>query len=229
MRAVADQANGGKGFLRKAAERARRAADTLRDEYRKGAEGDESPVQPIAPTAVDVVKAWMARSGDNTTETPATVGPTEPATGVTSDSTDDETTEAASQVATLLGKVNWRRVSEAARDSAASQRMRELADQVDWAAAKPVAARVASVLIAAAAAGELGGLQGTTGRYVARTIANETGLADKVAQRLDAFRNENNRPLVDYIETTSAETPPGTTGFEPHLAQLGQLDTGHDR
>lgn len=224
---MADHTAGGKGFLRRAAERARQAADTLRDEYRKGTQGDESPVQSIAPTAVDVVKAWMARSGEEVEGAPTNAEHTEAPPHSEGDTTTDETAEAASQVATLLGKVNWRRVSEAARDSTASQRMRELADQVDWAAAKPVAARVASVLIAAAAAGELGGLQGATGRYVARTIANETGLADKVAQRLDAYRNDSNRPLVDYIETTAVEALPTATGFEPHLEQLGRLDPGH--
>jgi len=225
---VAEDAGSGRGFLRRAAERARQAADALRDEYRKGKEGDDSPVQPIAPTAVDVIKAWMARPTDEEGAAPTDTGID---TG-TSTSTSTEEEQAASQVASLLGGVQWSRVSDAVRDNAATQRMRELADQVDWAAAKPVAARVASVLIAAAAAGELGGLHGATGRYVARTIANEMGLAEKVAQRLTDQRNVRNQQLVDYIETTATDASGAsdrTSGFEARLAELGQLGPGTDR
>jgi hypothetical protein len=218
------------GFLRRAAERARTAADALRDEYRKGKEGDASPVQPIAPSAIDVIKAWMARSdeeGDGAagpatdSHEPSTATVAEAAAGATPG---DDDAQAAAQVASLLGKVNWHRVSDAVRDSAATQRMRELAGEVDWAAAKPVAARVASVLIAAAAAGELGGLQGATGRYVAKTIANEMGLAEKVAQRLREQRTVQSASLVGYIDTTATLSEP--QGFEARLAELGRLEAG---
>lgn len=230
---MVDSARAG-GFLRKAAERARQAADALRDEYRKGKEGDESPVVPIAPSAIDVIKVWMAKSDDHAGD--ESVGGESVDASINDLSADDAPSEqddarAVSQVAALLGDVNWNRVSDAVRDNAATQRMRDLASQVDWAAAKPVAARVASVLIAAAAAGELGGLQGATGRYVARTIANEMGLAEKVAQRINSQRTEQNRPMVDYIETTASEAMASGTGadaggFESRLLELGQLGAG---
>lgn len=244
---MGDVIGNGKGFLRKAAERARHAADALRDEYRKGKDGDESPVQPIAPSAIDVIKVWMSRSGesgpdsvgsDEANVSGATDTPSAPS-GIATDP--DETTQAASQVAALLAKANWRSVAEAARDNAAAQRMRELAEQVDWAAAKPVAARLATVLIAAAAAGELGGLQGASGRYVARTVANELGLADRVAHLLNSVRNDSNQPLVDYIDATATEMENGTAvgndppdtarqvGFEERLLDLGRLRPGDHR
>jgi hypothetical protein len=219
------------GFLRRAAERARTAADALRDEYRKGKEGDTSPVQSIAPSAIDVIKAWMTRddtngdeAGEHTTpESPGTAAATAGGPSEEAGAGDDDA-QAAAQVASLLGKVNWHRVSDAVRDNAATQRMRELAGEVDWAAAKPVAARVASVLIAAAAAGELGGLQGATGRYVAKTIANEMGLAEKVAQRLREQRTPQSAPLMGYIDTTA--TPSEPQGFDAQLAELGRLEAG---
>lgn len=192
------------GFLRRASGRMKTAADALKDEYRKGKEGDDSPVRSIGPNAIDVIKNWLATEDDETDV-----------------AADGETTVDADEVADLLGRVNWTNVSGAVRDNAAAQRMRDLADKVDWAAAKPVAARVAAALIAAAAAGELGMVQGATGRYVARTIANEMDLADRVAQRIRGNRSEGARPLVNYIETTATELPSG--GFEANVADLGRL------
>jgi type IV pilus assembly protein PilC len=74
------------------------------------------------------------------------------------------------------------------------------------------------------AAGELGGMQGAAGRYVARTIANEMGLADRVAQRIRGNRSEQTRLLVDYIDTTATEAP--NRGFEANVADLHRLGTG---
>ena len=185
------------GFLRRATERMKAASVTLKDEYRKGREGDDSPVQRIGPNAIDAIKAWLA---SDTEEVPQ---------GAPRDDAD----AAAEQEAT-----------GAARDSAAAQRMKDLADKVDWAAAKPVAARVAAAHIAAAAAGELGGMQGAAGRYGARTIANEMGLADRVAQRIRGNRSEQARLLVDYIDTTATEAP--NSGFEANVADLRRLGTG---
>lgn len=206
------------GFLRRATERMKAASETLKDEYRKGREGDDSPVQRIGPNAIDAIKAWLASDAE---ETP------QGAPRADADAAEDqEATDAAeaAEVADLLGRVNWNNVSGAARDSAAAQRMKDLADKVDWAAAKPVAARVAAALIAAAAAGELGGMQGAAGRYVARTIANEMGLADRVAQRIRGNRSEQARLLVDYIDTTATDAP--NRGFEANVADLRRLGTG---
>lgn len=206
------------GFLRRATERMKAASATLKDEYRKGREGDDSPVQRIGPNAIDAIKAWLASDAE---EVPRGM-PRDDADAAA----DQEATDAAeaAEVADLLGRVNWNNVSGAARDSAVAQRMKDLADKVDWAAAKPVAARVAAALIAAAAAGELGGMQGAAGRYVARTIANEMGLADRVAQRIRGNRSEQARLLVDYIETTATDAP--NRGFEANVADLRRLGTG---
>ena len=193
------------GFLRRTSERMKTAAEALKDEYRKGTEGDDSPVRSIGPNAIDVIKNWLAAGQDED------AAPAE----------ENDASVDADEVADLLGKVNWNNVSGAVRDNAAAQRMRDLADKVDWAAAKPVAARVAAALIAAAAAGELGMVQGATGRYVARTIANEMDLADRVAQRIRGNHSERARPLVNYIETTATELPSG--GFEANVADLGRL------
>ena len=213
-------------MLRRITDRTKAAADTLKDEYRKGLDGDESPTQRIGPTAVDVIKSWMARNVEETDE----VSPDQADTVIDEGSPNAERVRApegddAREVADLLGRADWSKVSAAVRDHQATQRMRDLAAQVDWSAAKPVAARVASVLIAAAAAGELGGLQGTAGRYVARTIANETGLADRVAQRLAQQRTPQNESLVAYIDTTATEmsADAGGSGFEGNLTAIERL------
>ena len=202
------------GFFRRTTARMRTAADSLKDEYRKGKDGDDSPVQPIAPNAIDIIKRWLAADEQADQQVDSDAGD-EPATGSDAD---------ADEVADLLGRVDWQKVSGTVRDTAAAQRMRDLADRVDWAAAKPVAARVAAALIAAAAAGELGAVQGATGRYVARTIANEMGLADRVAQRLRANHTVRSTPLVEYIDTTATEAT--DRGFEATVAELGRLGSG---
>ena len=202
------------GFLRRANARMRTAAGALKDEYRKGTEGDDSPVQPIAPNAIDIIKNWLAADDDAA----------EPADGTAGEATPDGPDADADEVADLLGRVDWQKVSGTVRDTAAAQRMRDLADRVDWAAARPVAARVAAALIAAAAAGELGVVQGATGRYVARTIANEAGLADRVAQRIRGNHSAQTKPLVAYIDTTATEA--SGHGFEATVAELGRLGSG---
>jgi hypothetical protein len=195
--------------LRRLTDRARDVADTLKEEYRKGLAGDDSPVAPVGPSAITAIRAWLSR--DNSDDEVDGCDPESTAGFAASD-------EEATEVADLLGGVDWKKVSNAVRDSQTAQRMRDLADQVDWAAAKPVAGRVAAALIAAAAAGELGGLEGRSARYVARTIANETGLAERVARRVSAGRGSRSGPLLDYIETTATELP--AAGFDQNLADL---------
>ena len=220
MLAVTDDATGN-GFLRRIGDRAKRAAGTLKDEYRKGLEGDESPVQRIAPSAIDVIKAWMSTA--DTDDDPVSTGNDSGSDKADANGSDHDASggDDAGAVADLLGRADWRKVSAAVRDSQTTQRMRDLAAQVDWDAAKPVAARVASALIAAAAAGELGGLQGSAGRYVARTIANEAGMAEKVAERLKQNRSQPSRSLVRYIDTTATEVTAG--GFDANLADIERL------
>ena len=83
--------------------------------------------------------------------------------------------------------------------------MRDMADQVDWAKVQPVAAQVSSALIAAVASGQIpmGGMLGST---VVRTIVNQGGLAQKVADSI----NDHNTPLPpDFravIDTTARDT-----------------------
>lgn len=190
------------GFLQRAAERARQMGESLRDEYRRGTEGDTSPVQPIAPTAGDVLRRWSG-DGESTTDDE----PGEP----------DE----AGEVADLLQRVDWSSVRRSVTDSDAVARMRDLAAQVDWRAARPVAASVASALIAAAASGQIGGSKVQIGRYLARTLANETGLAERVAQRIAGQPGESSTALVRYIDTTASEVP--DAGFDAYLDDLGQI------
>jgi len=225
---VTDETRESGGLLRRLGDRAKRAAGTLKDEYRKGLDGDDSPVQQIGPTAVDVIKAWMAHSEtDDETPDQGAPSPSASETAAAVDAHNDmgdgssDDTDDVGAVADLLGRADWRKVSAAVRDSQATQRMRDLASQVDWDAAKPVAARVASALIAAAAAGELGGLQGSAGRYVARTIANEAGLAEKVAQRLAQNRTPPSRTLARYIDTTATEVT--GAAFDANLADIERL------
>ena len=178
--------------------------ESLRDEYRRGTEGDTSPVQPIAPTVGDVLR----RKGADTVPDPDT-------------STEGPTDDEAGQVADLLQGVDWSSVRRSVSDSDAVARMRDLASQVDWRAARPVAASVASALIAAAAAGQIGGSKVQIGRYLARTLANEAGLADRVAQRIAGDRTESSTALTRYIDTTASEAP--DAGFDAYLDDLGQI------
>jgi hypothetical protein len=60
-----------------------------------------------------------------------------------------------------------------------------MAEQVDWAKVQPVAAHVSSALIAAVATGQIG-VGGRVGSMVVRAIADQAGLAQRVAVTLDA-------------------------------------------
>jgi len=59
------------------------------------------------------------------------------------------------------------------------------------------------------------------GRYVARTIANETGLAERVAQRITGESTPSSAALVRYIDTTASEAPAGFDGYLDGLGQIG--------
>jgi hypothetical protein len=214
------------GFLQRAAERAKQASAALREEYRKGTEGDTSPVQPIAPTAGEVFKRWAASEA----EEPDTPAPNESAAGESSTGNETGTgtgTEEADEVADLLRGVDWDAVRRSVSDSATVARMRDLASQVDWRTARPVAARVAAALVAAAASGQVGRSKVQIGRYVARTIANETGLAERVAQRITGESTPSSAALVRYIDTTASEAPAGFDGYLDGLGQIGG-DTAPD-
>jgi hypothetical protein len=201
-------------FLKRAADRARKAAEVLKDEYRKGTEGDESPVQSIGRTATDVLKTWMAKPEPKPEPAAADVPTSESVSAVEPE---------ADAVAGLLKKVDWRSVSASVTDSRAAERMKDLAAQVDWAAAKPVAARIGAALIAAAASGQLGGLEGRSGAIVARAIINQTGLADKVADLVARDRTPATESLRTYIDATATEVRPASpSSFDTELDQLGR-------
>lgn len=122
----------------------------------------------------------------------------------------DDTTEAdrtASDVAEALRTIDWATVKSATTKGAgeAAERMRAMAQQVDWQAVQPVAAQVSSALIAAVASGQipLGGP--LTGR-VARTIMNDQNLAQRVADALDRTAAPMPPDFRGVIDTTGSET-----------------------
>ena len=200
------------GFLARAAARARQGVAVLRDEYRRGLAGDDSPVERLGPTATEVLSGWFARLGETDPERP-----TDHSDASVDHVGDDD---AAGQVAGLLERADWAQVRVATGQSAVRERMRQLADRVDWQQTRPVAAKVATALIAAAAAGELGGLEGLSGLAVARTIANQGGLADAVAKRLRQQHDPARGGLGDFIDTTATESSAGDDRFGVNLADL---------
>ncbi len=201
--------NAAAGWLSRAVGKARHAAEVMKDEYVKGTVGDDSPVQAIGPSASHALKGWLAKLS----------GGAESAVDDTSPQ--DEAGEAA-EVANLLKKVDWKQVSTSIKDSSTAQRMKDLSAQVDWEKAKPAAARVGTALIAAAASGQLGGLKGQAGARVAKTIIDQTGLADRVSRMVADDRSPASRPLQSYIDTTATESPAAAAPFNRNLAELEQ-------
>ena len=171
-------------------------------------------MQSIGRTATDVLKTWMA--------TPVSAEAAPDPDRSTSGSASDIEPEA-DAVAGLLKKVDWHSVSSSVTDSRVAGRMKDLSAQVDWAAAKPVAARIGAALIAAAASGQLGGLEGRSGVVVARTIINHTGLAEKVADLVARDRTPATASLRTYIDATATEVSPASPShFDTELDQLGR-------
>ena len=116
-----------------------------------------------------------------------------------------EPAEDAASVADAMRTVDWRAVKDAVstkgKDTAAA--MREMAAQVDWSKAQPVAAEVSSALIAAIASGELK-LGGKLGGRVARAIMNDDELGQRVAANLR--RTKQTPPdFRNVIDTTARE------------------------
>ncbi len=120
------------------------------------------------------------------------------------DPTDDA--HDADDVADALRTIDWATVKAATSKGAgeAAERMRAMAQQVDWQAVQPVAAQVSSALIAAVASGQipLGGP--LTGR-VARTIMNDQNLAQRVADALDRTAAPMPPDFRGVIDTTGTE------------------------
>lgn len=125
------------------------------------------------------------------------------------DTGDPDSTDAAADadtVAEAMRGVDWAAVKAATSKGAgeAAERMRAMAQQVDWETVQPVAAQVSSALIAAVASGQipLGGP--LTGR-VARTIMNDRDLAQRVAQSLARDAKPMPPDFRGVIDTTATE------------------------
>jgi len=172
--------------LKGALNRAQQAMRTMQDEFRKGRDGDTSPVRAIGPSIVPALKHALASLRGREPEP-------------THDTSDDAVVD---EVADAVRRVDWKRVASSIRDNRAVQQMKDLAAEVDWAKAKPAAARVGTVLIAAAASGQLAGPKTT---MIARTIV-DTGLADKVAAKLNEEPAATPGSVLHYIDTTATET-----------------------
>jgi hypothetical protein len=124
---------------------------------------------------------------------------------------DDESLDRdAEQVAQALRAVDWGQVRAATseRSTDVARTMRSLADHVDWAKVQPVAAQVSSALIAAVAAGRIP-VGGPFGSMVARAIADQNNLGNRVAanlQRTSATTPPDFRPDIRRaIEATATE------------------------
>jgi hypothetical protein len=173
--------------------KAKQAAATLKAEYEAGKQGDDSPAEQIWPSASE--------------QFDGVVSLLRTARSSASSKTAGELDAEASDVAVALRGVDWSGVKAATSEhtSGARRAMREMADQVDWAKVQPVAAQVSSALIAAVASGQIpmGGMLGST---VVRTIVNQGGLAQKVADSI----NDHNTPLPpdfrSVIDTTARDT-----------------------
>ncbi len=174
-------------LARRAAERAQQSARILREEFDKGARGDAldepTPVLWDRPT-FEHLKA-LVRAGR----------PAAPVTGRPADSepaSDDyppapagpmSPEAAAAEVSGVLERIDWHDVTTTADERGAdvAERLRSLAAEVDWERMKPVAGKVATALIAAAATGHLGRLSGPTAQAVARAINGDHGVGEAAA------------------------------------------------
>jgi hypothetical protein len=170
---------------------AKRSAASLKAEYESGKRGDESPVAPIWATPKEQCDA-VVRLLRSTRSAP-------PASG-------DELDADATEVAKVLRGVDWAgvRAATAQRTSDATRAMRTMAEQVDWAKVQPVAAHVSSALIAAVASGQIG-VGGRVGSMVARAIADQAGLAQRVAVTLDAEEAPLPPDFRHVIDVTAEE------------------------
>lgn len=188
--------------------RTKQAASSLKAEYEAGTRGDDSPTEPIFPTPGEQLAAITAllagtrradRAGspaaddasaaDDAVEAPpspaeatGTAGPSDPAPAEHGHAADDADAE---EVAAALHRVDWQQVRSftAERTGAASDAMRAMAREVDWAKVQPVAAQVSSALIAAVASGRLP-IAGRMGPLVAKALRDNGALAQRVGTSL---------------------------------------------
>jgi hypothetical protein len=159
----------------------KRAASSLKSDYEAGRRGDGTPTTPLWPSPKEQFERLVrlvqsARPGWDTD---------------------------ADEVAEAVRGIDWTAVRQATsqRTSAVAQRMRAMAEDVDWAKVQPVAARLSSALIAAVASGQLS-VGGRLGTMVARAIADQAGFGDRVAHQL---REDPPPDFREVIDTTARE------------------------
>lgn len=179
-------------------------AKRLRDEFERGRSGaaDEAATESARPTdgatggetvATDATGVQSAGAADSSGTQAEGTGTQDSATRPTdTGSTDtltggDESPGASDEdsVVAALRAVDWSKVRTATseRSSAAAQRMREMAGDVDWGRVQAGAAVVSSALIAAVASGQVP-LGGRLAGPVARAILNDADLGARVNSRL---------------------------------------------
>jgi len=173
--------------------KARDAAATIKAEYEAGKHGDDTPAKPIWATPQQQLDGLLAifrqTAGDAEAPDPApadtTVDSTDPTDQADTHVVDDDDADAAEVAAAIRG-VDWAgvRAAAAVRTTEASKAMKSMAEHVDWGKVQPVAAQVSSALITAIATGQLG-VGGRLASTVARTITNQNGLGQRVAEELD--------------------------------------------
>jgi hypothetical protein len=171
--------------------KAKESAASLKAEYEAGKVGEESPPTPIWPTPKEQLDRVLGLFRS------ARSAPV---------SSSEELDADAGKVAQALRGVDWAgvRAATSTRTSDAARAARAMADQVDWAKVQPVAARVSSAMIAAVASGRIG-VGGPLGSMVVRTIADQAGLGQRVAQ---TFENEQVPLPPDFrhvIDTTAQD------------------------
>ena len=172
--------------------KAKQAAASLKADYEAGKSGDEAPATPIWPSPKEQLDKLLGLLR-SVNDVPL--------------ASDEQLADDADKVSAAMGRVDWTSVRQATADktSEATKAMKTMADQVDWAKVQPVAAQVSTSLIAAVASGQLG-LGGPIGSMVARTIANQGGLAQRVGQQLDGRTAAVRPDFSDVIATTATDS-----------------------
>ena len=171
--------------------KAKQATAALKAEYQAGKQGDESPPEPIWATAAEQLAGLLKALHLAPSPTPRS---------------DAELNADAAEVAVAIRKVDWAGVRAATVDHTGGARlaMRDMADQVDWAKAQPVAAQVSSALIAAVATGKLS-VGGRLGSTVARAIVDQGGLGQRVAANLNQEKTSMPPDFRSVIDATASD------------------------
>lgn len=177
--------------------KAKAIAAALKAEHAAGRAGDESPAQPVWPTAKEQLAAIkrLFRNAPPDPESPDQKPPDQ--SGLDND---------AQEVAEALRGVDWTEVRAAAtsRTNDVTRTMRAMADHVDWAKVQPMAAQVSSALIAAVAAGRIP-VGGHLGPIVARAITDQNNLGKRVAQNLEKSSTTVPVEFRGIIEATATD------------------------